>query len=78
MSDWAATHSGVASIEAGLVSSSIIRIERASFVHLALYLVLRSSQITPAHIKQDMDMPGGIGFTSGTSSFFGGNVTIAV
>ncbi|KAH3983159.1 hypothetical protein HBI04_079020 [Parastagonospora nodorum] len=44
MSDWAATHSGVASIEAGL----------------------------------DMDMPGGIGFFSGTSSFFGGNVTTAV
>ncbi|KAF2865476.1 avenacinase [Massariosphaeria phaeospora] len=44
MSDWGGTHSGVASIQAGL----------------------------------DMNMPGGIGFTSGTTSFFGGNVTTAV
>ncbi|KAH7378370.1 avenacinase [Phaeosphaeria sp. MPI-PUGE-AT-0046c] len=44
MSDWAATHTGVAAIEAGL----------------------------------DMDMPGGIGFTSGTPTYFGANVTMAV
>ncbi|EUC27282.1 glycoside hydrolase family 3 protein [Bipolaris zeicola 26-R-13] len=44
MSDWLATHTGVAAIEAGL----------------------------------DMDMPGGIGFTSGTPTYFGANVTMAV
>ncbi|KAF2727042.1 avenacinase [Polyplosphaeria fusca] len=44
MSDWGATHSGVAAIQAGL----------------------------------DMDMPGGIGFISGDSSFFGGNITLAI
>ncbi|KAJ4392667.1 hypothetical protein N0V91_011320 [Didymella pomorum] len=44
MSDWLATHTGVAAIEAGL----------------------------------DMDMPGGIGFTTPNPSFFGGNVTAAV
>lgn len=44
MSDWAATHTGVAAIEAGL----------------------------------DMDMPGGIGFTSGTPTYFGANITMAV
>ncbi|KAL5113430.1 hypothetical protein ACEQ8H_008698 [Pleosporales sp. CAS-2024a] len=44
MSDWAATHTGVAAIEAGL----------------------------------DMDMPGGIEFTSGATSYFGANLTSAV
>lgn len=44
MSDWSATHSGVASIEAGL----------------------------------DMNMPGGLTFTSADSSYFGGNITTAV
>lgn len=44
MSDWLGTHSGVASIEAGL----------------------------------DMNMPGGIGFTTPNPSYFGGNVTTAV
>jgi hypothetical protein len=44
MSDWGATHSGVASIQAGL----------------------------------DMNMPGGVGFSLGTDSEFGGNLTIAV
>ncbi|KAF3039252.1 hypothetical protein E8E11_004825 [Didymella keratinophila] len=44
MSDWLATHTGVAAIEAGL----------------------------------DMDMPGGIDFTTPNPSFFGGNVTAAV
>ncbi|KAF2686783.1 glycoside hydrolase family 3 protein [Lentithecium fluviatile CBS 122367] len=44
MSDWTATHSGVASIEAGL----------------------------------DMNMPGGIPFTSANPSYWGGNLTTAV
>lgn len=44
MSDWGATHVGVAAIEAGL----------------------------------DMDMPGGIAFTSASPSYFGENITIAV
>jgi beta-glucosidase len=44
MSDWMATHSGVASIEAGL----------------------------------DMNMPGGISFTSAAPSYWGGNLTTAV
>ncbi|KAH7548822.1 glycoside hydrolase family 3 protein [Bipolaris maydis] len=44
MSDWLATHTGVAAIEAGL----------------------------------DMDMPGGIDFTTGTPTYFGANITMAV
>ncbi|KAF3009784.1 hypothetical protein E8E13_009939 [Curvularia kusanoi] len=44
MSDWLATHTGVAAIEAGL----------------------------------DMDMPGGIGFTTPTPTYFGANITTAV
>lgn len=44
MSDWLATHTGIAAIEAGL----------------------------------DMDMPGGIGFTTGTPTYFGANITMAV
>ena len=44
VSDWLATHSGVASIEAGL----------------------------------DMNMPGGIGFLSDDTSFFGGNISMGM
>ena len=65
MSDWQATRSGVAAIEAGLVSiiSDVFR----SYVLSELL----------TH-EQDMDMPGGLTFGSAASSFFGGNITTAV